>query len=90
MAIRKVLKICYVICVVLFFGCVGLYLSDTQSRGVPSLIELIGIPGVFIAVFCLVGVHSEHFILVSILANIVFYLLTPWLLWKVFLLLKKR
>ena len=86
----KLLFVCYGVGIILFFGFVGLYLSADQKGDVPTFVEWIGLPGVFLAVFCIVGVHSDHFILASILANIGFYLLIPWLVWKIFTFWKKR
>jgi len=63
--------------------------ADTKGN-IPTFIEWIGLPGTLIAAFCLVGVHSDHFILASILANIGVYLLIPYLLWKMFSRWKKR
>lgn len=85
----KLLFVCYAVAVVLFFGCVGFYLSADQKGDVPGLIEWIGMPGTLLAVYALVGVHSDHFILASILANIGVYLLVPVVIWKLFGFLKK-
>jgi pheromone shutdown protein TraB len=87
---KKIAFICYVIGVLLYFGCVEIYLATGQKSGVPSLIEWIEMPGFFLAVYCLVGRSSEHVILVSVLANIGFYLLVPLVLWKIFAFWKKQ
>ena len=80
----KVTFVCYAIAVIAFFSFVGFYLSADRSGVVPAFIELVGLPGVFIAMFCLTGVHSDHFILASILANIGVYLLVPYFAWRLF------
>ncbi len=85
----KLLFIGYCVGVILFFGCIGVYLSGDQTGNVPSFIEWIGMPGTLLAVYGLVGVHSDHFVLASILANIGIYLLVPYLVWKLFGFLKK-
>jgi len=74
--------VCYGVGVVLFFALVGCYLAADQKGDLPMLLEWISLPGTLLAVYCLVGVHSDHFILASILANIGVYLLVPYLLWK--------
>ena len=86
----KLLFLYYVVAVILFFSVVGLYVNADTKGNIPAIIEWIGLPGTFIAAFCLVGVHSDHFILASILANIGIYLLVPYLLWKVFTFWKRR
>lgn len=86
----KLVYICYVVGVIFCFGCIALYLSADQKGDVPMIIELLAIPGTLLAAFGLVGIHSDHFISVSILANIGFYLLIPYLFWKVFTFWKRR
>jgi len=86
----KLLFTCYSLGVIVFFACVGLYLSAHEQGDVPKLLEWIGMPGVLLAVFCLVGVHSDHFVLASILANIAVYLIVPWLLWRLLVFWKGR
>jgi hypothetical protein len=58
---------CYTVAVILFFCFVGLYVNADTKGNIPAFIEWIGLPGTLIAAFCLVGVHSDHFILASIL-----------------------
>jgi hypothetical protein len=80
----KVVFVSYTVVVIVFFSFVGIYLSGDKPSVVPPFIELVGLPGVFVAVFCLTGVHSDHFVLASILANIGVYLLVPYLVWRLF------
>jgi len=75
----KLLFVGYGVGVVLFFSYLGAYLSADHGGNVPSVIEWIGMPGTLLAVYGLVGVHSDHFVLASILANIGIYLLVPYL-----------
>ena len=86
----KVMFVCYAIAVIVFFSFVGLYLNADRPSVVPAFIKLVGLPGVFIAVFCLTGVDSDHFILASLLANIGVYLLVPYFVWRLFLRWKRR
>ena len=86
----KIVFFCYDVGVIFFFSFVGFYLSAHEHGEIPMLVEWIGMPGVLLAAFCLVGVHSDHFILASILANIGVYLLISWLIWKMFTFWKKR
>ena len=90
LARSKLAFVCYGVGVILFFSFVGFYLSAHEQGEIPTLVEWIGIPGVLLAAFYLVGVHSDHFILASILANIGVYLLIPRLIWKMFTFWKKR
>jgi hypothetical protein len=85
----KLAFVCYGVGVVLFFALVGRYLAADQKGDLPTLLEWICLPGTLLAVYCLVGVHSDHFILASILANIALYLLVPYLVWKLVWFLKK-
>jgi hypothetical protein len=85
----KLVFACYSLGVIVFFSCVGFYVTANEQGDVPNLLEWIGMPGVLLAVFCLVGVHSDHFVLASILANIAVYLLVPWLLWRLFVFCKE-
>jgi len=87
---RKLVFICYVMSVLLYFGCVELYLETNPKIAVPAFVEWIEMPGFFLAVYCLVGRSSDHVIMVAVLANIGFYLLAPWVLWKIFAFWKKQ
>jgi hypothetical protein len=78
----KLTFVCYGVGLVLFFALVGRYLVADQKGDLPTLLEWICLPGTLLAIYCLVGVHSDHFILASILANIAVYLLVPYLVWK--------
>jgi hypothetical protein len=86
----KLALVCYGVTAVVFFVSVAPWLLTEQKGYASMLCAWIASPGIYLAAFCLVGVHSDHFVLVSILANIAFYLLAPWLLWKIFRGKKKR
>jgi len=86
----KFVFICYAVGVVLFFGCIELYLSAREQVNVPTFVEWVEMPGSLLAAYCLVGVHSDHFVLASFLSNIAVYLLVPYLVFKMFTFWKKR
>ena len=69
---------------ILFFVAVGIYIHVERPSQIPSIIEWVGLPGTLIAIFCIAGVHSDYFILASILANIGIYLVIPWLGFRLF------
>ena len=80
---------CYVACVVLFFGITGFRLSAHLTGNLSPVVGWLWFPGIFLA-FWTVGVHSDRFMFVSILANIAVYLVVPFLLWKLFVQLRKQ
>ncbi len=96
---------CYAACVIIFFGIIAVqdYLSPkglqpdaviqkiNESRAwMDSLwFGVISFPGALLAAFT-VGVHSDHFILAASLADIAFYLLIPYLVWKWMASMKKK
>jgi len=73
----------YGVGIIIFFGILGAYLSGHEIDSMPKVVQWTLVPGIFFAMFCLVGVHSDHFILASVLANIGVYILVPYLIWKV-------
>lgn len=81
--------LCYAIGVLLFFGCIEIYLSARERAHVPSFVEWVEMPGSLLAAFCLVGVHSDYFALAAFLSNVAVYLLVPYLGWKLFGFLKR-
>jgi len=80
---------CYAACVILFFGTTGFAVSADTTGNLSPVVEWVSMPGSFLALWS-VGVHSDHFVLASILENIAFYLIVPVLLWKIFLRLRKN
>ena len=76
--------ICYAAGVVLSFVLLGLYVAADQKGDVPTVVEYIYLPGTLFTTYCLVGVHSDYFILASTVANIGVFLLFSYLLWKLF------
>ena len=80
---RRCLFGCYAACVILFFGISGLVVSAETTGTVSPVVEWVSLPGSMLALWT-VGVHSDHFVLVSSLGNIVFYVSGPLLLWKIF------
>ncbi len=91
----KLLFGCYAVCVILSFGISGFEIEISAHHGgnlspvVGWIIGLIRFPGICLA-FCTVGVHSDHFILAVTLANIAFYMIVPFLFWKIFVRLRKQ
>jgi len=80
---------CYTVCVLLFFSITGLQVSADTTGNLSSVIDWTWLPGGFLAGWT-VGVHSDHFILGAFLWNIAVYLIVPFLLWKVFVRIKKQ
>jgi len=85
----RFLFICYAALVTVYFTSLGVYLSHHELAKVPRAIEWTLTPGIFLAVFCLVGVHSDYFEQTSILANIAVFLVAPYLVWRLIGFLKK-
>ena len=79
------------VAVVLFFIASGSYLfSLTTKDTVPGFLEWVFLPGTLLAGFGIVGVHSDHFLSVALIANICFYLSLVAVAWRITLRRQRR
>jgi len=86
----KVIIVSYTITVFSFFSFVGIFINAERPSVIPAFIEWVSLPGVLIAVYCMTGPHSDHFIFASMLASISVYLFVPYFVWSLFLRCKRR